>query len=49
MDIDAIRDYLGDDVIVNELIQYMSTEQLDVFCEHLVDMYDLDYESVKFQ
>ena len=44
MEFDTIREFLGDDVIVNELIQYMSNEQLDVFCEHLVDMYDLDYE-----
>ena len=49
MEFDAIREFLGDDFIVNELIQYLSTEELDVFCEHLVDMYDLDYESVKFQ
>ena len=44
MEIENIREILGDATIVDELIQYLSTEELDVFCEHLVFMYDLNYE-----
>lgn len=44
MDITTIREILGDATIVNELIQYMTSDQLEEFSEHLVKMYDLDYE-----
>ena len=44
MDITTIREILGDATIVNELIQYMTSDQLTEFSEHLIKMYDLDYE-----
>ncbi len=44
MDITTIREILGDTTIVNELIQYMTSDQLKEFSEHLVKMHDLDYE-----
>lgn len=46
-----IREQLGDSTIVDELIQYMSTDELNEFTNHLIKMFDIDYieESIKYK
>jgi len=39
---ELIREQLSDNQILDELVQYMSSDELEWFCEHLVDSYDLD-------
>lgn len=40
---DIIREMVSDEDIVNELIQYMSENQLDEFADTLIKNFDIDY------
>ena len=40
---DGIRAQLTDTNIVDELVQYMTTDELKEFADHLIRMFDLDY------
>ena len=44
MKFDEVRDYLSDEVILFELIQYLSADELNRFTESLIADYDLDWE-----
>ena len=39
-----IRETLSDETIVEALVQYMSEDDLNDFCEELEKDYDLDYD-----
>ena len=41
-DFQTIRETLGDSQIVDELVQYMSSDDLEEFTEHLVRYYDIE-------
>lgn len=43
IEFEDIRGMLSNAAIVDELIQYMSTDELDEFADHLVSAFDLDY------
>lgn len=38
-----IRENISDTAIVDELMQYMSTDELEEFVEHLIKVFDLEY------
>lgn len=39
-----LREFISDRDIVNELIQYMTTDDLKDFLEHLEDSFDINWE-----
>lgn len=41
--LEKAREEVGDSAIVDELAQYMSTDDLDEFCEAVEDAFDLRY------
>lgn len=40
---EQIREIMGDKLILDELAQYMSSDDLSEFIEHLESMYDIEY------
>lgn len=44
MDIYEVREALGDDTFINELFAMLSDEDKQRIANHMVRMYDLDYD-----
>ena len=40
---EQIREIMDDKLILDELAQYMSSDDLSEFIEHLESMYDIEY------
>lgn len=43
--LNEIKELIGASNIVDELIQYMSSDDLEDFVEHLASAYDIDFEN----
>lgn len=41
--LEMAREEVGDSAILDELVQYMSTDDLEDFCEAVEDTFDLRY------
>lgn len=41
--LEMAREEVGDSAILDELVQYMSTDDLEDFCEAVEDAFDLRY------